>query len=134
MACRGCGDQVYMTKDQVENYINKLIEEGKLQPGLQDCKGGALPKGTKVPSCDGTGVKTYLPIKGDGTDKNPITMNLSSDNFSVDPITGLVTLKGVVTAADLAKLEARVKTLEDALAKFEQLNSIGGQRVGLIQP
>ena len=131
MACRGCGDAVYMTKDQVENYINKLIEEGKLQPGLQDCKGGALPKGTKVPSCDGAGVKTYLPIKGDGTDKNPITINLSSDNFSVDPITGLVTLKG---AADLAKLEARVKTLEDALAKFEQLNSIGGARVGAIQP
>ena len=134
MACRGCGDQVYMTKDQVENYINKLIEEGKLQPGLQNCEGKALQKGTKVPSCDGAGVKTYLPIKGDGTDKNPITMNLSSDNFSVDPITGLVTLNGVVTAADLAKLEARVKTLEDALAKFEQLNSIGGARVGAIQP
>lgn len=134
MACRGCGDTVYMTKDQVENYINKLIEEGKLQPGLHDCKGGALPKGTKVPSCDGAGVKTYLPIKGDGTDKNPITINLSSDNFSVDPITGLVTLKGVVTATDFAKLEARVKTLEDALAKFEQLNSIGGARVGMIQP
>lgn len=134
MACRGCDDQVYMTKDQVENYINKLIEEGKLQPGLMSCEGTALPKGTKVPSCDGTGVKTYLPIKGDGTDKNPITINLSSDNFSVDPITGLVTLKGVVTAADLAKLEARVKTLEDALAKFEQLNSIGGARVGAIQP
>jgi hypothetical protein len=134
MACRGCGDQVYMTKDQVENYINKLIEEGKLQPGLMSCEGDALPKGTKVPSCDGAGVKTYLPIKGDGTANNPITMNLSSDNFSVDPVTGLVTLKGVLTAEDLAKLEKRVKDLEDQLAKLEQLNSIGGQRVGLIQP
>ncbi len=134
MACRGCGDPVYMTKDQVENYINKLIEEGKLQPGLMSCEGKALPKGTKVPSCDGTGVSTYLPIKGDGTKSNPITINLSADNFSIDPVTGLVTLKGVLTAEDLAKPEKRVKDLEDQLAKLEQLNSIGGERVGLIQP
>jgi polyhydroxyalkanoate synthesis regulator phasin len=134
MACRGCGDAVYMTKDQVENYINKLIKDGELQPGLLGCTGVALPKGTQVASCDGTGVSTYLPIKGNGTKNNPVTINLSADNFSVNPITGLVTLKGVVTAADLAELEARVKTLEDALAKFEQLNSIGGARVGAIQP
>ena len=134
MACRGCGDVVYMTKDQVENYINKLIKDGELQPGLLGCTGVALPKGTQVASCDGTGVSTYLPIKGDGTKSNPVTINLSATNFSVDPVTGLVTLKGVLTAQDIAKLDKRVKDLEDQLANLEQVTSIGGKRVGLIQP
>lgn len=42
MACNGCGTSAGLTKEQVENLINKLIDEGKLQGGLTDCDGGRL--------------------------------------------------------------------------------------------
>lgn len=41
-----------ITKDQVENLINKFLEEGKLQGGLKTCDGGNLQKGAKVVLCD----------------------------------------------------------------------------------
>lgn len=93
MACRGCGDAVYMTKDQVENYINKLIADGTLQPGLVGCDGNALPKGSKVAGCG-----------------------------------------AFLSADDGAALDKRIKTLEELIAKFEQLNTIAGEKVGLIHP
>ena len=51
MACNGCGTSAGLTKEQVENLINKLIDEGKLQAGLKDCDGAELPKGTKLDLC-----------------------------------------------------------------------------------
>lgn len=51
MACNGCGTSAGLTKEQVENLINKLIDEGKLQAGLKDCDGAELPKGTKLVLC-----------------------------------------------------------------------------------
>lgn len=51
MACNGCGTSAGLTKEQVENLISKLIDEGKLQAGLKDCDGAELPKGTKLVLC-----------------------------------------------------------------------------------
>lgn len=51
MACGGCNTSMGLTKDQVENLINKLLDEGKLQGGLKTCDGADLPKGSKVITC-----------------------------------------------------------------------------------
>ena len=51
MACNGCGTSAGLTKEQVDNLINKLIDEGKLQAGLKDCDGAELPKGAKLVLC-----------------------------------------------------------------------------------
>lgn len=51
MACNGCGTSAGLTKEQVENLISKLIDEGKLQAGLKDCDGGDLPKGARLVLC-----------------------------------------------------------------------------------
>ena len=51
MACGGCNTSMGLTKDQVENLINKFLDEGKLQGGLKTCNGDDLPKGSKVLTC-----------------------------------------------------------------------------------
>lgn len=51
MACGGCNTSTGLTKDQVENLINKLIDDGKLQGGLKTCDGDNLPSGSKVLTC-----------------------------------------------------------------------------------
>lgn len=51
MACGGCNTSMGLTKDQIENLIQKLIDEGKLQAGLTDCEGVELGKGSKVLLC-----------------------------------------------------------------------------------
>lgn len=52
MACGGCGSVRGMTKPEVANYIQELIDQQKLQAGLNDCDGKALPKGAGVVLCD----------------------------------------------------------------------------------
>ena len=52
MACGGCGSVRGMTKPEVSNYIQELIDQQKLQAGLNDCDGKALPKGAEVVLCD----------------------------------------------------------------------------------
>lgn len=52
MACGGCGSVRGMTKPEVANYIQELIDQQKLQAGLNDCDGKALPKGAEVVLCD----------------------------------------------------------------------------------
>ena len=52
MACGGCGSVRGMTKAEVSNYIQELIDQQKLQAGLNDCDGKALPKGAEVVLCD----------------------------------------------------------------------------------
>lgn len=52
MACGGCDTQTGMTKEQVENLVNKLIDDGKISGGLKSCDGGAVSPGTKVVLCD----------------------------------------------------------------------------------
>ena len=52
MACGGCGSVRGMTKAEVSNYIQELIDQQKLQAGLNDCDGKALPKGVEVVLCD----------------------------------------------------------------------------------
>lgn len=52
MACGGCGSVRGMTKPEVSNYIQELIDQHKLQAGLNDCDGKALPKGVEVVLCD----------------------------------------------------------------------------------
>lgn len=51
MACGGCNSFVPVTKDQVENIIQKAIDEGKIQGGLKTCEGGDLPAKSKVVQC-----------------------------------------------------------------------------------
>lgn len=51
MACGGCGSVRGMTKPEVANYIQELIDQQKLQAGLNDCDGKALPKGAEVVLC-----------------------------------------------------------------------------------
>lgn len=51
MACGGCNSIVPVTKDQVENIIQKKIDEGKIQGGLKTCKGEYLPEKSKVAQC-----------------------------------------------------------------------------------
>ena len=41
-----------MTKPEVANYIQELIDQQKLQAGINDCDGKALPKGAEVVLCD----------------------------------------------------------------------------------
>ena len=52
MACNGCGTSAGLTKDQVENLINKLIDEGKLQSGLTDCDDRRLWRDARIVTCD----------------------------------------------------------------------------------
>jgi len=52
MACGGCGSVRGMTKPEVSNYIQELIDQHKLQAGINDCDGKALPKGAEVVLCD----------------------------------------------------------------------------------
>lgn len=52
MACGGCNTQTGLTKAQVENLVNKLIDEGKLSGGLKNCGGEKLSPGSKVVLCD----------------------------------------------------------------------------------
>lgn len=52
MACGGCGSVRGMTKAEVSNYIQELIDQQKLQAGLNDCDGKALPTGAEVVLCD----------------------------------------------------------------------------------
>lgn len=52
MACGGCGSVRGMTKPEVANYIQELIDQQKLQAGINDCDGKALPKGAEVVLCD----------------------------------------------------------------------------------
>lgn len=51
MACGGCGSVRGMTKPEVANYIQELIDQQKLQAGINDCDGKALPKGAEVVLC-----------------------------------------------------------------------------------
>ena len=52
MACGGCGSVRGMTKPEVSNYIQELIDQQKHQAGINDCDGKALPKGAEVVLCD----------------------------------------------------------------------------------
>lgn len=52
MACGGCGSVRGMTKPEVSNYIQELIDQHKLQAGINDCDGKALPTGAEVVLCD----------------------------------------------------------------------------------
>lgn len=51
MACGGCNSLVPVTKDQVENIIQKKIDEGKIQGGLKTCNGENLLAQSKVAQC-----------------------------------------------------------------------------------
>lgn len=51
MACGGCNSFVPVTKDQVENIIQKAIDAGKIQGGLRTCKGEYLSEKSKVAQC-----------------------------------------------------------------------------------
>ena len=52
MACGGCNTSMGLTKDQVENLINKFLDEGKLQEGLTDCQNRRLWRDTRMVTCD----------------------------------------------------------------------------------
>jgi len=51
MACGGCNSVAPVTKDQVENLIQKAIDSGKVQGGLKTCAGERLPAESKVLMC-----------------------------------------------------------------------------------
>lgn len=51
MACGGCNFVAPVTKDQVENLIQKAIDSGKVQGGLKTCAGEKLPAESKVLMC-----------------------------------------------------------------------------------
>lgn len=51
MACGGCNTFAPVTKDQVENIIQKAIDTGKIQGGLRTCDGQDLPAKYKVAQC-----------------------------------------------------------------------------------
>lgn len=52
MACGGCGSVRGMTKPEVSNYIQELIDQHKLQAGINDCENNHLPRDAKVVLCD----------------------------------------------------------------------------------
>ena len=53
MACGGCGSVKGMTKAEVSNYIQSLLDNGKLQGGLKGCGGDSyLPRNAQVVLCD----------------------------------------------------------------------------------
>ena len=51
MACGGCNSVAPVTKDQVENLIQKAIDSGKVQGGLKTCADEKLPAESKVLMC-----------------------------------------------------------------------------------
>ena len=51
MTCGGCNSVAPVTKDQVENLIQKAIDSGKVQGGLKTCAGEKLPAESKVLMC-----------------------------------------------------------------------------------
>ena len=52
MACGGCNTASPVTKDTVENIVNKALKEAEFQGELKACDGSALPKGSKVLQCN----------------------------------------------------------------------------------
>lgn len=52
MACGGCGSVRGMTKPEVANYIQELIDKHKLQSGIKNCEGDFLQAEAKVVLCD----------------------------------------------------------------------------------
>lgn len=52
MACGGCGSVRGMTKPEVANYIQELIDKHKLQSGIKNCEGDFLQAESKVVLCD----------------------------------------------------------------------------------
>lgn len=51
MGCMGCGSTSGLSREQVENLVNKWLDDGKLQGGIKSCDGDELPKGAKVVLC-----------------------------------------------------------------------------------
>lgn len=52
MSCNGCGTPTGLNKDQIENLVNKLVNDGVLSGGLQDCAGNKITTGSKIVVCD----------------------------------------------------------------------------------
>lgn len=52
MSCNGCGTPTGLNKDQIENLVNKLVTDGVLSGGLQDCAGNKITTGSKIVVCD----------------------------------------------------------------------------------
>lgn len=52
MSCNGCGTPTGLSKDQVENLVNKLVNDGVLSGGLTDCAGNKITAGSKIVVCD----------------------------------------------------------------------------------
>lgn len=86
MACGGCGSVRGMTKPEVANYIQELIDQQKLQAGLNDCDGKALPKGAEVVLCD-----KLADIICDLINKDKVCFP-TVENFAYDATTETLTL------------------------------------------
>lgn len=95
MACRGCTEVPAMTKDQVVNYINKLIKDGELQAGLTDCKGKRLRQDTAVLTCEGNKFVTDVTVDG-GKLKVTYTDG-KTDTLDLPGVTDLAYKNGVFT-------------------------------------
>lgn len=51
MTCQGCNTPPSITKDQLLNIINGLIDDGTLSGGLSNCNGDKVTKGEQVVLC-----------------------------------------------------------------------------------
>lgn len=84
-----------MTKDQVANYIQQLIDNGKLQAGLNDCNGKRLRQDDAVLSCDGNKFVTDVTVEGS---KLKVTyLDGKTEKLDIPGITDLAYKDGVFT-------------------------------------
>lgn len=95
MACRGCNEVTAMTKDQVANYIQQLIDNGKLQAGLNDCDGKRLRQDDEVLTCGGNKFVTDVAVEDS---KLKVTyLDGKTEKLDIPGITDLAYKDGVFT-------------------------------------
>lgn len=100
MACRGCNETPAMTREQVENLIQRLIDSGKLQGGLQSCDGETLSPKAKVLLCSQIAEKVNELITN-GTIKVVKSVKIEDGNLIVTDGTGAETKTKLAFAEDL---------------------------------
>lgn len=84
-----------MTKDQVANYIQQLIDNGKLQAGLNDCDGKRLRQDTKVVTCGGD--KHVIDVDVEGGKLKVTYSDGKTEKLDIPGITDLAYKDGVFT-------------------------------------
>lgn len=112
MACNGCNASAPVTKEQVENLINKLLDSGKLAGALKDCDGNDLQKGAKVLLCSSL-ADAVKKLVDDGTIKTIKDVKIEKGKLVVTDGTGEKTETDLPYVKAVASEKSVILTLPD---------------------